>query len=147
MAAPESSPAPVPTPDSTAAASLPQLLEQLAQLLQSELDMLLASHDASRIEQLAARKIELCARIEALQQREAAANPSRDPVRMQRLHELAQAVAAANQRNGAVLGALIRNTRGALDILRSIPGAETAGMYGPRGETLGTGAAKPLGRA
>ena len=143
MAAPEASPATVPTSDSAAAGVLPQLLEQLAQLLQSELDTLLASHDAAFIEQLAARKIELCARIEELQQREA----TQDPARAQRLRELAQAVAAANQRNGAVLGALIRNTRGALDILRSIPGAETAGMYGPRGETLGTGTAKPLGRA
>ena len=143
MAAPESVPASVPSSDAAAAADLPQLLEQLAQLLQSELDTLLASHDASRIEQLAARKIELCARIEALQRHEAA----QDPAHAQRLRELAQAIAAANQRNGAVLGALIRNTRGALDILRSIPGAETAGMYGPRGETLGTGTAKPLGRA
>ncbi len=143
MAAPESVPASVPSSDAAAAADLPQLLEQLAQLLQSELDTLLASHDASRIEQLAARKIELCARIEALQQHEAA----QDPAHAQRLRELAQAIAAANQRNGAVLGALIRNTRGALDILRSIPGAETAGMYGPRGETLGTATAKPLGRA
>ncbi len=143
MAAPESVPASVPSSDAAAAADLPQLLEQLAQLLQSELDTLLASHDASRIEQLAARKIELCARIEALQRHEAA----QDPAHAQRLRELAQAIAAANQRNGAVLGALIRNTRGALDILRSIPGAETAGMYGPRGETLGTATAKPLGRA
>jgi flagellar biosynthesis/type III secretory pathway chaperone len=63
------------------------------------------------------------------------------------LRELALAVAQANQRNGAVVAALIRNTRGALDILRSIPAGESAAVYGPRGQTLGAGKAKPLGSA
>lgn len=124
-------------------AQLPALLEQLAELLQTELDALVQSHDASRIEQLAARKSELCARIETLQRE--LVEP--DPARAARLRELAQAVAQANQRNGAVVAALIRNTRGALDVLRSIPPSESGAVYGPRGQTLGAGKAKPLGSA
>lgn len=119
------------------------LLQQLGELLQTEIDTLVQTHDASRIEQLASRKSELCGRVEALQRE----MPQQDPAQSKRLRELAMAVAQANQRNGAVVAALIRNTRGALDILRSIPGAETAGMYGPRGQTLGGGQAKPLGSA
>ncbi len=126
-----------------AGAQLPVLLEQLGELLQAELDTLVQSHDPSRIEQMAARKSELCARIESLQRE----LPEPDPARAQRLRELALAVAQANQRNGAVVAALIRNTRGALDILRSIPPGESAAVYGPRGQTLGAGKAKPLGSA
>ena len=124
-------------------AQLPALLEQLAELLQTELDALVQSHDASRIEQLAARKSELCARIETLQSELV----ELDPAQARRLRELAQAVAQANQRNGAVVAALIRNTRGALDVLRSIPPSESGAVYGPRGQTLGAGKAKPLGSA
>jgi flagella synthesis protein FlgN len=126
-----------------AGAQLPALLEQLGELLQSELDALVQSHDPSRIEQMAERKRELCERIESLQRE----LPEPDPARAQRLRELALAVAQANQRNGAVVAALIRNTRGALDILRSIPAGESAAVYGPRGQTLGAGKAKPLGSA
>lgn len=132
-------------PGNPAAARLAQLceaLEQLAALLQTELDTLTRTHDPSSIERIAAHKGELCARIESLQSEQAdvaAGEP--------RLRELARQVAQANQRNGVVLAALIRNTRGALDILRAVPGAEVADVYGPRGRSLGTGSAKPLGSA
>jgi flagellar biosynthesis protein FlgN len=126
-----------------AGALLPVLLEQLGELLQDELDALVHTHDPARIEQLAARKSELCAGIDSLQRE----LPGQDPAQAGRLRELTLAVARANQRNGAVVAALIRNTQGALDILRSIPAGESAAVYGPRGQTLGAGKAKPLGSA
>lgn len=137
----------MPEPDTSShtgpAAELQELLEQLVRLLQDELDTLVQAHDASRIEDIAARKGALCQRIEALQ---GPSNPS-DPEQARRLRELTREVAQANQRNGAVVAALIRNTRGALDVLRAMPGAEAAEVYGPRGRSLGSGPAKPLGSA
>ncbi len=124
------------------AADLCDALEQLLQLLQTELDTLLQHHDASRIEQLAARKSELCARIDALQQRSAPEVPDAP-----RLRDLAREVAQANQRNGAVLAALIRNTQGALNVLRGAAGADRGEVYGPRGRSVAAGTAKPLGSA
>ncbi len=124
----------------TAATRAIELLEQLAQLLEEEFEALLQSHDAGRIEQLAAGKSALCAQIDALQPQAAD-----DAARLQRVRALAQAVAQANQRNGAMLAALIRNTRGALDVLR---GTDKSGaVYGPQGRTLDGTAAKPLGSA
>ncbi len=136
MPAPDTSP---PTPQG---ADLLAMLEQLAQVLQDELEALTQGRDASRIEQLARQKNELCASIEALHEQLGA-----DPAHAARLRELTQQVAQANQRNGAVVAALIRNTRGALDVLRAMPGAEAADVYGPRGRSLGSGPAKPLGSA
>ena len=133
---PEAGPSETPT----AAARAIELLEQLAQLLEEEFDTLLRAHDARRIEQLAARKSGLCSQIEALQPQAAD-----DAARLQRVRELAQAVAQANQRNGAMLAALIRNTRGALDVLRGTD--KTGAVYGPQGRTLDGTAAKPLGSA
>lgn len=136
----------MPEPDATSrggqGSELESALEQLAQLLQSELDTLVHEHDAARIEQIAARKVELCARIEAFGQ------PAQgDDAQALRLRELARQVAQANQRNGAVVAALMRNTRGALDLLRAAPGTEAAEVYGPGGRSLGSGPARPLGSA
>ncbi len=130
--------APQPVDPTSAAARRQQLLEQLAELLQSEFDTLLQAHDARRIEEIAERKRELCARIEALP-------TTGDETLEQPLRLLAQEVARCNQRNGAVLSALIRNTRGALDVLRGTP-ARTA-VYDPRGRTQEAAAARPLGSA
>ena len=129
-----------PGPSASAAARAADLLEQLAQLLEEEFATLLQVHDARRIEELASRKSALCAAIEALQPQ-----AGDDPEQLLRVRELAQAVAQANQRNGAMLAALIRNTRGALDVLR---GADAkAAVYGPQGRTLDATVAKPLGSA
>ncbi len=100
------------------------LLEQLGQVLQDELDSMLAGKPLA-LPDLAARKSALCAELEQLQQGAEAAAPQ--------LRALLQAVAEANARNGQVVSAMIRNTQGALDILRGVGGA--AATYGPHGES------------
>ena len=85
---------------------------------------------------LAARKSALCAELDRLQAGDAAAAPQ--------LRALLKAVAEANARNGQVVAAMIRNTQGALDILRGASGA--AATYGPHGESART-VSRPLGSA
>ncbi len=112
-----------------------QLLGELGQLLQHELDALLAGQPL-QLPDLAARKSALCTELERLQVGDAAASPQ--------LHALLKAVAEANARNGQVVAAMIRNTQGALDILRGAAGA--VATYGPRGESSRT-VSRPLGSA
>ena len=112
------------------------LLEQLGQVLQGELDAMLAGQ-ALQLPDLAARKSALCTELEQLQT-EAAAAAAPD------LRALLEAVAQANARNGQIVAAMIRNTQGALDILRGAVGG--APTYGPRGEA-GRSASRPLGSA
>jgi flagella synthesis protein FlgN len=122
-------------------------LEALAALLQTELDLLLAG-DPGALPELAQRKSALCAEVEALERQRAQRAPRADDARGRRLRELTQAVAQANQRNGVVIAALIRNTQGALDILRGVTPGESGAIYGRGGQALGgQQASKPLGSA
>ncbi|OZB53128.1 MAG: hypothetical protein B7X42_03050, partial [Thiomonas sp. 14-66-4] len=76
------------------------------------------------------------------------AGPVDDTERARKIRELARAVAQANQRNGLVVSALLRNTQGALDILRGIPNPGGATVYGPYGQALaGHPSSKPLASA
>lgn len=128
-----------------------RLLESISQVLQAELEAMLAGN-TTELPALAARKLAICGELEQLELArvrcadEAGSGLLHNPpapmaldhaARSRKIRELAQAVTAANQRNGLVVSALIRNTRGALDILRGIPAAEAAGVYGPYGQALG----------
>lgn len=122
-----------------------RLLEQVGQILQSELDALLGG-SIDQLPDLAARKTSLCAEIDRLEQariglpdapaqaRQAGSGDGAE--RTRKIRELTQAVAQANQRNGLVVSALLRNTQGALDILRGIPNPGSAAVYGPYGQTV-----------
>ena len=112
-----------------------ELLEQLGQVLQEELDTMLAGQPL-QLSDLAARKGALCAELERLH--------ASDPAAAPQLRALLQAVAEANARNGQVVAAMIRNAQGALDILRGAAGA--AATYGPHGESA-RAVSRPLGSA
>ena len=118
-----------------AAASQAQraLLEELTRILQSELDAMLAGQPL-QLPELAARKSALCAELE----RRGADGADAE------LRELLQAVAQANARNGAIIAAMIRNTQGALDILRGAVGG--GDLYDPRGQSRSS-SSRPLGSA
>ena len=136
------------------------LLEQVGQILQSELDALLGG-SIDQLPDLAARKTSLCAEIDRLEQARIGlsgmsaasaqarqAGPGDGAERSRKIRELTQAVAQANRRNGLVVSALLRNTQGALDILRGIPNPGGAAVYGPYGQTLaGHQSSKPLASA
>ena len=109
------------------------LLEELARILQSELDAMLAGQPL-QLPELAARKSALCAELE----RRGADGADAE------LRELLQAVAQANARNGAIIAAMIRNTQGALDILRGAVGG--GDLYDPRGQARSS-SSRPLGSA
>ena len=123
--------------DDGANAAAPQarraLLEELARILQSELDAMLAGQPL-QLPELAARKSALCAELE----RQGAGGADAE------LRELLQAVAQANARNGAIVAAMIRNTQGALDILRGAVGGSD--LYDPRGQSRSS-SSRPLGSA
>jgi flagella synthesis protein FlgN len=140
-----------------------QLLQSIGQILQTELEALLAG-DAAQLPDLAMRKIAICAELDHLEQSRArltgqfeaihalnrtTATIASEATRPNEIRELAKAVAQANQRNGLVVSALIRNTQGALDILRGISAADAAaGVYGPYGQApSGHQASKPLASA
>jgi flagellar biosynthesis/type III secretory pathway chaperone len=53
--------------------------------------------------------------------------------RVERLLELTRACQLANQENGALIGAGLRNTQGALDSLRKLSAASATGTYSPSG--------------
>ena len=112
------------------------LLEELARILQSELDAMLAGQPL-QLPELAARKSALCAELE---RRGADGADGADA----ELRELLQAVAQANARNGAIIAAMIRNTQGALDILRGAVGG--GDLYDPRGQARSS-SSRPLGSA
>lgn len=140
------------------------LLEQVAQILQSEFDALLVG-GTEQLPELAGRKMMLCEEIERLEhvrigevQIEAQGSLPTSATqasllvdrseRMRKIHKLTQAVARANQRNGMVVSALLRSTQGALDILRGIPSTGGESVYGPYGQSLaGRQSAKPLASA
>ncbi len=109
------------------------LLEELARILQGELDAMLAGQPL-QLPELAARKSALCAELE----RRGADGADAE------LRELLQAVAQANARNGAIIAAMIRNTQGALDILRGAVGG--GDLYDPRGQARSS-SSRPLGSA
>ncbi|MBW4048219.1 MAG: flagellar protein FlgN [Proteobacteria bacterium] len=130
------------------------LLGRLQQMLQTELEALLAG-DVENLHGLAAGKMDVFAELRALEQQRlervgqrSAAMSVEEADRMRKIQELGRAVVQANQRNGMIVSALIRNTQGALDILRGISADTAAGVYGPAGHSLATQqAAKPLGSA
>ncbi|MDE2256054.1 MAG: flagellar protein FlgN [Betaproteobacteria bacterium] len=130
------------------------LLGRLQQMLQTELEALLAG-DVEHLHGLAAGKMDVFAELRALEQQRleragqrSAAMAVGEADRMRKVQELGRAVVQANQRNGLIVSALIRNTQGALDILRGIGADNAAGVYGPAGHALATQqAAKPLGSA
>ena len=138
-----------------------RLLEQVGQILQSELDALLGG-SIDQLPDLAARKTNLCAEIDRLEQARIGllgtsaaafaqarqAGPGDGTERARKIRALTQAVAQANQRNGLVVSALLRNTQGALDILRGMPHPGSATVYGPYGQALaGHQSSKPLASA
>lgn len=103
------------------------LIEEHACLLRAAADQLSA---------LTERKNSLLAEIDALErerivqfgaQTEAVANPLWSAVQT-----LARSIAEANQRNGAMISALVRSTEGALQILRG--NAESVDLYGAHGQ-------------
>ncbi len=128
-----------------------RLLETIGQVLQVELESLLAGNTVE-LPVLSARKLAICGELQQLELARLRCRDEAGPgllpnppasmeldhaVRASKIRELVQTVTAANQRNGLVVSALIRNAQGALDILRGIPIAEAAGMYGPYGQALG----------
>jgi flagella synthesis protein FlgN len=103
------------------------LIEEHACLLRAAADQLPA---------LTEQKNSLLAEIDALErerivqfgaQAEAAINPLWSAVQT-----LARSIAEANQRNGAMISALVRSTEGALQILRG--NAEGVDLYGAHGQ-------------
>ncbi len=112
----------------------------LRDLLQTEHAALLRA-DALALPELAARKTELFQALQSLQPGgEATADDPAD------VRELARQVAADNQRNGAMIAALLRHTEGALQVLRGA--ADAAAVYGPQGQSAPAGGnARALGRA
>lgn len=120
-----------------------ELLAEVAGVLQREHAALLAAEVAS-LPAFAEDKARICAELEDIERQLAAAGSAQDPARRDGIRELARQVAEANLRNGVVVSALMRNTQGALDILRGIPGAPP--LYGPGG-TPARSAGKALGQA
>lgn len=128
-----------------------QGLETLQALLRTEHDALLRA-DASALPDLASRKSKLFEELQSLETqrialfaavggRASALQAAWNPVRA-----LAQAVAAENQHNGAMIAALMRNTEGALQVLRGVPDATP--VYGPQGYSAGpSGSSRPLASA
>jgi flagellar biosynthesis/type III secretory pathway chaperone len=109
------------------------LLEELARILQGELDAMLAGQPL-QLPELAARKSALCAELERL-----GTDALGDELR-----GLLKEVARANARNGAIVAAMIRNTQGAIDILRGAVGG--GDVYDPRGQSRSP-SSRPLGSA
>ena len=109
-------------------------LESLREVLEAEHRALLAA-DAGALPALADGKTRLFSEIEALEARRrdsfgAAAVKARADWTLVR--SLADDVARANQRNGAMISALVRSTEGALQILRG--NAEGVDLYGAHGQ-------------
>ncbi len=128
-----------------------RLLETIGQVLQVELESLLAGNTVE-LPVLSAQKLAICGELKQLElarvrcRDDAGSGLLLNPpasveldhaIRVSKIRELVQTVTAANQRNGLVVSALIRNAQGALDILRGIPTSEAAGVYGPYGQALG----------
>jgi flagella synthesis protein FlgN len=109
------------------------LLEELARILQGELDAMLAGQPL-QLPELAARKSALCAQLERV---------GTDAL-SDELRTLLKDVAQANARNGAIVAAMIRNTQGAIDILRGAVGGSD--VYDPRGQSRSS-SSRPLGSA
>lgn len=114
------------------------LMEEHACLLQAAAD---------RLPELTERKNALMAELETLERdrlrqfaavADAAASASWGQVQA-----LARQVAAANQRNGVMISALVRSTEGALQILRGVP--DSVDLYGSHGQgQSGSGSARLL---
>lgn len=117
-----------------------EVLTALRDLLQIEHAALLRA-DALALPELATRKVELLqALASSLPDGRVVAEDADD------LRALAQQVANDNQRNGAMIAALLRHTEGALQVLRGV--ADAPGVYGPQGQaaTVG-GSVRAIGRA
>lgn len=123
-------------------------LESLREVLEAEHRALLAA-DAGALPALADGKTRLFSEIEALEARRrdsfgAAAVKARADWTLVR--SLADDVARANQRNGAMISALMRGADGALQILRGV--ADTGSFYGRQGlSTQAGGTSRPLADA
>lgn len=124
-------------------------LETFRAILESEHQSLLRA-DVGDLQAVAERKAELFAQIEELESRRVAvfaqnAAADRRPD-WSAVRALAEQVAQANQRNGAMIMALLGSTDGALQILRGVAG--TGNFYGPQGRpAMGGGASRPLANA
>ncbi|WP_298290842.1 flagella synthesis protein FlgN [Thiomonas sp.] len=110
-------------------------LQALDRLLATEHDCLLHAA-AERLDALAAEKTALFAELDAIErQRQAAfaqdALAAQAPLWPQ-VRQLARQVATANQRNGAMIQALLRHVEGGLHILRGTSEADT--LYGAQGQ-------------
>lgn len=113
------------------------LVAEHACLLQAAVDQLseLTAQKTARLDELEALERQ---RVTAFHQ-DAAASTSAVWAQVQ---ALAKQVAQANQRNGAMILALVRNTEGALHILRGT--SDDAVLYGAQGQGQAGGAAARL---
>ncbi|MGE0072530.1 MAG: flagellar export chaperone FlgN [Thiomonas sp.] len=125
---------------------LSALLDEQLRKLQALQRLLAAEHDcllhaaADRLAALAAEKTASFAELDAIEQRRQAAfaqdtQAAQSPLWLQ-VQELARQVAAANQRNGAMIQALLRHVEGGLHILRGTAEADT--LYGAQGQRIGS---------
>ena len=125
-------------------------LDALHALLQSEQEALLRA-DAMSLPEIAERKTVLFGELQALETQRLALFAAQGPssaldAAWQPVRTLAQAVAADNQRNGAMIAALIRNTEGALQVLRGA--ADAAAVYSAKGySAAASGSSRPLASA
>ncbi len=123
-------------------------LESLRDVLEVEHRALLAA-DAAALPAIAERKMALFSQIETIEEHRRDLFDA-DPTAGSRadwvgIRSLADEVARANQRNGAVIGALMRGADAALQVLR---GTDSGSFYGRQGLSTPTGGtSRPLADA